>query len=70
MLTGTAWRGDPSKAIVALEAAAVEQTPELTKFKLAQMKRYELVTGGDAKLLGVSHLCLRKWHESAIRHEN
>jgi NitT/TauT family transport system substrate-binding protein len=53
--------GDPSKAIVAIEAAAAEQTPELTKFKLAQMKRYELVTGGDAKLLGVGTMTDARW---------
>jgi NitT/TauT family transport system substrate-binding protein len=53
--------GDPSKAIAAIAAAAPEQTPELSKFKLAQMKRYDMVTGGDAKQLGVGAMTDARW---------
>jgi NitT/TauT family transport system substrate-binding protein len=53
--------GDPSKAIAAISAAAAEQTPELSKFKLAQMKRYDMVTGGDAQQLGVGAMTDERW---------
>jgi len=53
--------GDPSKAIAAIAAAAAEQPPELSRFKLAQMKRYDLVTGGDATALGVGAMTDERW---------
>jgi NitT/TauT family transport system substrate-binding protein len=53
--------GDPSKAIGAIAAASAEQTPELSKFKLTQMKRYDMVTGGDAKTLGVGAMTDERW---------
>jgi NitT/TauT family transport system substrate-binding protein len=53
--------GDASRAIAAIAAAAAEQPPEFSRFKLAQMKQYELVTGGDAKLLGVGSMTDERW---------
>jgi NitT/TauT family transport system substrate-binding protein len=52
---------DPSKAIAAIAAGAPEQTPELSRFKLAQMKRYDMVSGGDAKQLGVGAMTDARW---------
>jgi NitT/TauT family transport system substrate-binding protein len=53
--------GDPFKAVATITAAAPEQSPELSKFKLAQMKRYDMVAGGDAKQLGVGAMTDERW---------
>jgi NitT/TauT family transport system substrate-binding protein len=53
--------GDPTPAYQALHAASVEQTPELSAFKVAQMKKYGLVDGGDAARLGIGAMTDARW---------
>jgi NitT/TauT family transport system substrate-binding protein len=55
--------GDPTPAYKALQAASAEQTPELSAFKVAQMKKYALVTGGDAATLGIGAMSDARWTE-------
>lgn len=53
--------GDPSKAVAAIFAAAEVQTPEQSRFKLAQMKTSKMVTGEDAERLGVGAMTDERW---------
>ncbi|MCZ8310826.1 MAG: ABC transporter substrate-binding protein [Magnetospirillum sp.] len=55
--------GDPTPAFRAILAASAEQSPELSAFKIAQMKRYELVDGGDAKQLGIGAMTEARWKQ-------
>jgi len=55
--------GDPTPAFRAILAASAEQSPELSAFKIAQMKRYELVDGGDAKRLGIGAMTEARWKQ-------
>jgi NitT/TauT family transport system substrate-binding protein len=53
--------GDPSKAVAAIFAAAEVQTSEQSRFKLAQMKKFKMVTGEDAERLGVGAMTDERW---------
>jgi NitT/TauT family transport system substrate-binding protein len=53
--------GDPTPAYQALHAASAEQTPELSAFKVAQMKKYGLVDGGDAATFGIGAMSDARW---------
>jgi NitT/TauT family transport system substrate-binding protein len=53
--------GDASKAVAAIYAAADVQTPEQSNFKLAQMTKFKMVTGGDAETLGVGAMTDERW---------
>ncbi len=53
--------GDPAPAVAAIREAAPEQSPELSAFKLAQMRRYRLVDGGDAATLGIGAMSEARW---------
>jgi NitT/TauT family transport system substrate-binding protein len=53
--------GDPSAAISAIAAESPEQPPELSKFKLTQMKRQKLVDGGEASSAGIGTMSDTRW---------
>jgi len=53
--------GDPSKAIEAIAAIAPEQTAELSRFKISQMRKYEMILGGDAARLGAGAMTDERW---------
>ncbi len=53
--------GDPKPAFEAIKAAMAEQSLELSAFKVAQMKKYELVTGGDAATHGIGAMTDERW---------
>lgn len=53
--------GDPTPAFQAIRAAMAEQSSELSAFKVAQMKRHALVTGGDAERLGIGAMTEERW---------
>lgn len=53
--------GDPTPAMKAIMADNPEHSAELFDFKLAQMKKYGLVTGGDAAKLGIGAMTDARW---------
>jgi len=53
--------GDPSLAISAIATENAEQPPDLSKFKLTQMKRQKLVDGGDAASSGIGTMSDARW---------
>jgi NitT/TauT family transport system substrate-binding protein len=53
--------GDPSPAISAIAAESPEQPPDLSKFKLTQMKRQKLVDGGEAASSGIGTMSDARW---------
>ena len=53
--------GDPMPAFRAIKAASPEQSLELSAFKVAQMKKYGLVAGGDAARLGIGAMTDARW---------
>jgi NitT/TauT family transport system substrate-binding protein len=55
--------GDPAPAVAAIREAAPEQSPELSAFKLAQMRRFRLVDGGDAATLGIGAMTVARWQQ-------
>lgn len=54
-------RGDPTPAFEAIRAASPEQTLELSAFKIAQIKKYGFVDGGDAATLGIGAMTDERW---------
>ena len=54
------WYVHHSRSLCGISA---EQTPELSAFKVAQMKKYALVTGGDAATLGIGAMSDARWTE-------
>lgn len=55
--------GDATPAKKAIMADNPEHSAELFDFKLAQMKAYGLVTGGDAATLGIGAMTDARWKE-------
>lgn len=53
--------GDPTPAKEAIMADNPEHSAELFDFKLAQMKAYDLVTGGDAATMGIGAMTDARW---------
>ncbi len=53
--------GDPSKAIAAIETIAAAQTADLSQFKIAQMRKYDMIAGGDAAKLGAGAMTHARW---------
>lgn len=53
--------GDPSLAISAIAAENPEQPPDLSKFKLTQMKSQKLVDGGEAASSGIGTMSDARW---------
>jgi NitT/TauT family transport system substrate-binding protein len=53
--------GDPSLAISAIAAESADQPPDLSKFKLTQMKRQKLVDSGDAASSGIGTMSDARW---------
>lgn len=56
-------RGDPMPAFELIKSMAPEQSIELSQFKVAQMKKLNLVEGGDAAKLGIGAMTDDKWKE-------
>jgi len=54
-------RGDPAPAFEAIRAAHKEQTLELSAFKIAQIKKLQIVEGGDAATLGIGAMTDERW---------
>ncbi len=63
--TITGWaqciNGNARPAMEAIRAAASEQSFELSEFKLSQMKKYALITGGDAAMSGIGAMSEARW---------
>jgi NitT/TauT family transport system substrate-binding protein len=55
--------GDPAPAMKAIMADNPEHSAELFEFKLAQMKKYEMVTGGAAATSGIGAMTDARWKE-------
>jgi NitT/TauT family transport system substrate-binding protein len=55
--------GDPTPAFRAIVAISPEQSMELSAFKVAQMKKFALVEGGDAVKLGIGAMTDARWKE-------
>jgi NitT/TauT family transport system substrate-binding protein len=53
--------GDATPAMKAIMADNPEHSAELFDFKIAQMKKYELVTGGDAATMGIGAMSDAHW---------
>ncbi len=54
-------RGDPKPAFELIKSVSPEQSFELSQFKIDQMKKLELVEGGDAAKLGIGAMTDEKW---------
>jgi NitT/TauT family transport system substrate-binding protein len=55
--------GDPRPAFAAIREAAPEQSLELSAFKIAQMRQFQLVDGGDAATLGIGAMTEARWQQ-------
>jgi len=55
--------GDPTPAIKAIKAAADTQTEELSQFKINQMRKYDMILGGDAAKLGAGAMTDARWKD-------
>jgi NitT/TauT family transport system substrate-binding protein len=53
--------GDPRPAFELILAKSPEQSYELSTFKIAQIKRLNLVDGGDAAKLGIGAMTDERW---------
>jgi NitT/TauT family transport system substrate-binding protein len=53
--------GDPTPAMKAIMADNPEHSAALFDFKIAQMRKYELVTGGDAATMGIGAMSDARW---------
>ncbi len=55
---------DPAPGNALIKKANPEMTEELMAFGVAKMKAYALVTGGDAKTLGILTMTDRRWKQT------
>lgn len=55
--------GDPTPASKAIVAISPEQSMELSAFKIAQMKKFALVDGGEAAKFGIGAMTDARWKE-------
>ncbi len=56
-------KGDPTPAFEAIRAAHQEQSFELSAFKVAQMKKYGMIDGGDAATMGAGAMTDARWKQ-------
>jgi len=55
--------GDYEPAMKAVMAMNPEHTAELFHFKIAQMEKYGMVNGGDAKTMGIGAMTEARWKD-------
>ncbi|MGE5148037.1 MAG: ABC transporter substrate-binding protein, partial [Candidatus Eiseniibacteriota bacterium] len=53
--------GDPTPAFEAIKKMVPEQSIELSKFKIQQIRERHLVDGGDAEKLGIGAMTDKRW---------